>query len=400
MTKVLKWTFLIFWILCVITFIVGQYLAPPNYHLLLGNYWGSLFGSTFIFGIIFFCLAVLFIIVDYSKNRHEKKTQMTQNKFNLSFKRIVSRLFLTGLIGIIFGIAMIPFLTVADGLLFEQRAAIGGQNMIRMVILWGIFTAIVSLYAFWKKHLRMVSVLLILCWFLSISLTVMQGMYSANDYSCKRATGYTLPNEFSRSLDLISERTGVDKTASGTIWQSIFNYRNCLNIQYSDVNDKNVEAYFEYPTIKSINNLQNLKILVNPSYKNFDDLTLAVLLSHEIIHAGQYINEVVMKTKLTCYEKEANAFTGEYSLLLSLNAEEQRLIYARLRENINLNPTFQTFILTGQRGNESTQACLELQKKNNLTDAQMNKCSWEGLESKIIKDIQEDQYYQKQCGIY
>lgn len=400
MIKVLKWTFLTLWVLCIIAFTVGQYLAPPNYHLLPGNYWGSLFGSTFIFGILFFCLATLFIIIDYSKNRHKKKTQMTHHKYDLSFKRIISRIFLTGVIGIIFGIAMIPFLTVADGLLFEQRAAIGGQNMIRMVVLWGIFTAIVSLYAFWKKHLRMVSVLLILCWCLSLSLVVIEGMYSANDYRCKRATGYTLPNEFNRSLDLIAERTGVDKTASGTIWQSIFNYRNCLNIQYSDVDDKNVEAYFEYPTIKSIDNLQNLKIHVNPSYRNFDDITLAILLSHEMIHAGQYINEVIAKTKQTCYEKEANAFTGEYSLLLSLNEEEQRSIYARLRENIDINPTFKTFILTGQRANESAQACLELQRKNNLTNEQMNKCSWEGLESKIIKDIQAEPYYQKQCGSY
>ncbi len=45
MVKVFKWTFLTLWILCAITFIIGQYLVPPNNHLLLGNYWRALFGK-------------------------------------------------------------------------------------------------------------------------------------------------------------------------------------------------------------------------------------------------------------------------------------------------------------------------------------------------------------------
>jgi len=400
MRKYLKWIFLGLWFICVVAFVVGQFLAPPEYHLLPGNFWGGLFGFTSVFGIIFFCLAIVFFIVDSVKNRQKKKTQLLKPKYNLSFGRIISRLFLTGVIGIIFGIAMFPFMTVAeDGLLMKQQISLGGQNMTKMVALWGIFTLIVLLFTLWKKRFRMVSVFLIICWLISIVFQLMLGMYDANEYRCKRMSPYSLPGEFNRSLDLIVQRMGIDTNKSqGTILQSAFNYRNCLDIQYSKSDSDVIEAYFEYPSQNNLNSLQDLKIVVNPSYKNFDDLTLATLLIHEITHAGEYINEVESKNTLTCYEQEAKAFVMQHSFLLSLNDEEQRSIFARLRENSDKNPTFQIITLTSQRARESTKACVELQKRNNLTNEQMYKCSWEGLESKILQDIKEDSYYQKQCS--
>lgn len=402
MIKFLKWLFLGLWILCILAFTVGQFLAPPEYHLIPNNPWGNLFGTSVVFGIIFFGLSILLFIADFFRNKNSgesKKEEVKKLKYNLSFKRITSRIIITGILGIVFGIAMMPFLRDATGLLYEQRAAIGDGNMIKAIILWGIFTLIVSMYAFWKKHLRMVSVLLIICWLISIFSYLVLGMFESNNYRCDRPNPYTMPSEFNRSLDLISQRMGVDSTGNNTIWQTIFNYRNCLDIQYSESDGKNVEAYFEYPIEKNQENLQNLKIIVNPSYKNFDDLTLATLLSHELVHAGQYINEAVNKTSLGCFESEANAFTAQHVFILSLNEEEQRSIYTRLQDNPTKNPTIATFLLTGQRGTESAQACMELQKKNNLTEEQMSKCSWEGLENKLLKDVKEDSYYQEQCKI-
>ncbi len=397
MIRVLKWIFLALWLLCIAAFTLGQFLAPPEYHLQTGNPWGNLFGTSVVVGIISFALAALFFITDSAKNKNTKKPQPSKPKFNLSFKRIVSRLFLTGIVGIIFGVAMFPFMTVADGLLYEQRGAIGRQNITRMVVLWGIFTLIVSLFTFWKKRFRMVSVFLIICGVISLVFVLTLGMYDANNYKCNRSSPYSIPSEFNRSLDLIAQRMGVDTTGSNTIWQGVFNFRNCLDVQYSETNDKNLEAYFQYPLENSQANLQGLKILVNPSYKNFDDLTLAALLAHEVVHAGQYINQVVSKTQLSCFEKEAKAFSAQHAFIISLNDEERRSIYTRLQDDINKNPTFAILILTGQRGNEAVKACAELQKKNNLTNEQLNECSWQGLESKLLLDIKEDSYYQEQC---
>lgn len=397
MMKIIKWVSFCVWILCITIFTIGQFNSPSNYHLIPGNPWGKLFGVSVMVGIISFILTVILFVIDPRQKQHTNEKQSTKSKYNFSPKRLISRLILTGIIGIIFGIAMFPFMTIADGLLYEQRAAIGGQNILKMVILWGIFTAIVSLFAFWKKKFRMVGVLLIFCWIISLVLYSSLTISSANDHRCHRPTPYSIPKEFSRSLDLISQRVEVDKEGNNNIWQAVFNFRNCLNIQYADKDNKDIEAYFEYPDIESQDNLQDLKIVVNPSYKNFDDLTLATLLSHEIVHAGQYILQVTNKTKLSCYEKEAKAFLAQHAFIVSLNQEEQRSIYARLREDIDKNPTLSVLILTGQRGNESAQACSELQKKNKLTLEQVYKCSWEGLENKLLEDIKDNSYYQKQC---
>jgi len=393
-----KWVFLGLWFLCVVVFSIGQLLAPPEYYLIPNNPWGNLFGASVVLGIIFFVLAVISFAKDFLNRKKECNRVSEKNaKYDFSIKRVFSRVVLTGVVGIIFGVAMFPFLQDASGLLYEQRAAIGGQNIVKMVVLWGIFTLIVSLYAFWKKHFRMVSISLIICWIIGISFLLIVNMYGANSYRCNKANPYSMPSEFNRALDLISQRTGVDSFGSNTILQTIFNFRNCLDIQYASNDNGEVEAYFEWPPEKSQSNLQDLKIIVNPSYKNFDDLTLATLLSHEIDHVGQYINEVVTKESISCYEKEAKAFTAQHAFFLSLNQEEQRSIYARLRDDTGKNPAIATFLLTEEMGNDATQACAELQKKNNLSNEQMIKCAWEGLENKLLEDLQKDPYYQRQC---
>lgn len=392
----MKWVFFSLWIFCIFAFVIGQFLAPPEYSNLPGNLWGELFGISVILGIISFILMLVFMAFG-KKNDVVKESTPIHKKYNLSFQRILSRILLTGFFGIVFGLAMLPFLTIVDGLLYEHRASIGGQNLYKMVALWGIFTIIVSLFTFWKKRFRMVSVLLAVCWLLSLGVVAVQGMYSNNNYRCTRSTPYPLPNEFNRSLDLISQRMGVDKEANGTVWQSAFNYRNCLDIQYLESDNNQTEAYFEYPDSPSLKNLQDLKIFVNPSYKNFDDLTLATLLAHEVVHAGQYINEVTIKTKLTCLEKEANAFTSQLIFASSLNEEERRSIFTRIKDNVDKNPTFKVLLLAFQRQDEAYQACLKLQDENSLNTEQFNSCVWTGVENKILKDVKESPFYQEQC---
>lgn len=122
MIKFLKWLFLGLWLVCVIAFTAGQLLAPPEYYLIPNNPWGNLFGTSVVFGIIFFGLSMLLFIVGFfrNKNNGESKKEPTKKlKYDLSFKRIVSRIIITGILGIVFGIAMIPFLRDATGLLYE-----------------------------------------------------------------------------------------------------------------------------------------------------------------------------------------------------------------------------------------------------------------------------------------
>jgi hypothetical protein len=341
----------------------------------------------------------LFTILSFLKDRKNKESQKIKNKYNLSFDRIASRLFLAIVIGFLLKTAITPFMDKTNDLLFAQQTILENQNFLKEVILLGVFVLIILLFTLLKKHFRMVGFFLVLYWFANFSLFAIRGMYEANSYICKRTDPYSMPNEFNRSLDLIAQRMDIDDTAKGTVWQSAFNFRNCLNIQYLETDGSGAEAYFLHPTEKNLESLQNLKIMVNPSYKNFDDLTLAALLSHEIVHIGDYINEVTIKTNFSCYEQEARAFVAQHAFIISLNEEEQRSIYSRLRDNVDKNPTFKIILLTAQRAEESVEDCAKLQKQNQLTNEQTIKCGWNELESKLLKDVQENPYYQQQCAI-
>lgn len=322
------------------------------------------------------------------------ETSVKQKRFNLSFKRIFSRLFLTGIVGIIFGIAMFPFLRVADDLLFQQKASIGGQNMIKMVLLWGLFTTLVSLFTFWKKRFRMVSVFLIACWIISIAFLSLILIKDSSSLSCKRPNPYSSEKEFTRALDLIAQRLDIEKNY-GTYWGNAFNYRNCIEVQYSqDIKELGAEGLF----IAEDPSLQDIKILMNPSYKSFDDLSIATVLIHELTHVGQYVNEKVNKTKSDCFGSEAEAFTSQAIFLSQLNKEEVRSIYARIRDNVQANPAFNILLGIEQKQAEAFKACDRLKTENNLTQTQFNECVWTGTKNKLEVEIKADPFYQEQCA--
>lgn len=324
----------------------------------------------------------------------DTRGEIRKHKYNLSFKRIVSRLFLTGIVGIIFGIAMFPFLRVADNLLFQQKATIGQENALRMVALWGIFTVIVSLFTFWKKRFRMVSALLIMCWIISLAFVGLLLYKDQSSLDCKKSTPYVLDSEFNRVLDLIAQRLDIEKNY-GTYWGNAYNYRNCLDIQYSEQNKElGAEGLFFAEDPK----LQDLKILISSDYKTYDDLTISTILIHELTHVGQYINEKINKTKSDCFGGEAEAFTSQAIFLSSLNKEEVRSIYSRIRENVNVNPAFAILLGIEQKQTEAYNACNRLKIENNLTTPQFNECVWTGTKNKLEVEIKADKYYQEQCA--
>ncbi len=321
----------------------------------------------------------------------------TKPKYNLSFKRIVTRMFLTGVIGILFGIAMFPFMRTADGLLFEQRAAIGGENMMRAVALWGIYTAIVTILAFWKKRFRMVSVLLIACWFVSITGYLLLAKNNESIKRCERSTPYAVEKEFDRALDLISQRLDVENNR-GYGNTRAFDWRNCIEVAYSELN---TEVGSEGLFLEEDPNLQHMRILINPSYKTFDDLTISTVLMHELTHVGQYTNKIITNkndySEENCYFDEAQAFTGQALYLSQLNKEEVRSIVARINQDSEANPAFAILADVEHVRNDAYQACDKLRIANSLTQIQFNECVWTGTQNKLLEVVKKEPMYQEQC---
>lgn len=315
-------------------------------------------------------------------------------KFNLSFKRLISRFFLTFILGILFGIIIIQFLQTANNQYNMQQAAVGFKNFIRMVSLWGFFTLIVALITFWKKRFRMVAVLLFCCWVLSLGMLGLIYVSDRNDTSCKRLEMYPVSSEINRSLEHISQRMDITDSVD-TYLALTYQYKNCLNIQYLDNKSKNigVEGVF----IEDDPTLQNLQIYLQNAYSNFDDLSISTILVHELSHAGQYIDEINTKNNVSCFDNETEAFMTQAIYLNQLNDEERRSIYTRLKDNVSLNPAFEIVLLFDEYGAETYNSCSELQKTNLLTQEQFDDCYWQGVRNKINQKIKITPYYQEQC---
>lgn len=317
-------------------------------------------------------------------------------KYNLSPKRVLSRTALTILVSIIFFIAMFPFMRIANGLLYEQRAAIGAENMFRVVVLWAIFTSLFSFITFWKKRFRMTSIFLIVCWVLGTAFYLLIHFGGDND-RCNRSYPYEMPGEFNRALDLIAQRMDIENNY-GNIQGYAFLFRNCLNIQYADMLSEE-EGLF----LVSDSEPQNLKILVKDEYRSYDDLTIATLLMHELTHAGQYLWEHVYNENgeevRSCVDQEAQAFVSQQILMGYFNEEERRSIFARIAQDVDSNPAFPILLQLDEITGESYNACLNIKDQNNLTDEQFNQCVWTGAENNIKAVIEEDSYYKNQCNL-
>lgn len=137
-------------------------------------------------------------------NNHELicKKNPKSKKFNLSFRRIFSRLFLTGILSIIFFITMFPILMRAENLPFADQAEIGGRNMTRIVIFYGLLTAVFSFFFFLKKRFRMTSIFLIFCWFLGTSFVLLINIYDQSKEKVDNSTS---------TISVIDERLKCDE---------------------------------------------------------------------------------------------------------------------------------------------------------------------------------------------
>lgn len=389
-----KIIFGVIWIVSLVLFFVGQLVAPPNYaDSIQTSWWGNFFGIVVLVGIISFIgMCVMFIRGLFT----DKKKQVKTKKYDYSIKHLSVRFLLAILLTIIFAVAMLPFMTDATGLLYQQRASIGDQNMTRVVMLWWLFTILTGVITFAKKRFRLSAVILIIFGILGSGLYLTIKAYDRNAYQCNRANPYILPNEFTRSLDLISQRLGIDEYAQGTLYQTAFNFRNCINVRYAETANEIVGA--EGMFLLTDPTLQNLEIIVDPRYKEYDDITISTLLIHEVTHAGQYINDIINGTEKECYDAEAEAFTAQAYFLNQLNKEEYRSVNTRVIDDITANPQFETLVQISEIQSQVYDSCINLKANGIMTDDQFNSCYWDGTKNKIREFIVSEGIYEDQCG--
>lgn len=185
-----------------------------------------------------------------------------------------------------------------------------------------------------------ISIAIFIPWRLT-QMTINQGRGMDQKAICSRTVPYDMPPEFQRALSLIIQRYSKKPDSNFGTYEKMVN---CVNVQYSDIHSKQktTEGYFIFDVEHS--SLEQLNIYVDSTYSSYDDLTTAFLLSHELTHALQYVGEVVYSKKLTCVDKEVQAFEQQLFFQSYLNEEESKSIVSRAEKTDNNNPQLRWFV--------------------------------------------------------
>lgn len=202
---------------------------------------------------------------------------------------------------------------------------------------------------------------------------------------CTRTSPYDAPSEIKRALSLLSERWDAEPNAPTPKG----GMSNCLHIIYKDHSEMdNAEGYFLFDKSSNPN---DIRIFIDNTYKNYDDILTASLLKHEVIHATIYylVLEGSMQP-LTCVENEVDAFSEQIIFLTNLNPEEWKSITYRVASNPHLNSAY-----------ELTDFLLRLNKKGDeqCVNASDSNCWRNYVKASLTNWVKTNPYYQEQCGL-
>lgn len=117
--------------------------------------------------------------------------------------------------------------------------------------------------------------------------------------------------EFQRAVSLVLQRYWESTNAKNQLAVIRAN-QTCLDIQYASTVNEMSGADGVFLFSKENSSPKGLKILVNPEYKIQDDLTTALLLSHELTHAEQFILKDVSETLIQeCNSEASRSFCND-----------------------------------------------------------------------------------------
>lgn len=166
-------------------------------------------------------------------------------------------------------------------------------------------------------------------------------------------------------------------------------FSNCVFIDYADLSSSDTFGQFFFD--ESVSSPEKLYIQIDNSYKQYDDVLIAVLLAHELQHAQQFLNYLYDGSTLNCIDSEENAFMSEWYFLGSLSEYEKKLFSERYPRKVseikNLPQPLQDAWNLTLLSKEASDAC----GRNDL------RCYQDTLEKNIreyVKDL-----YSEQCAV-
>lgn len=131
-----------------------------------------------------------------------------------------------------------------------------------------------------------------------------------NSY-CQSDVFSSVSPEFQRAVSLVLQRYSENENTKNSLMIIRAN-QSCLDIQYANSVDEMAGADGVFLFSKKNSSPKGLKVLVNPEYKVQDDVTTALLLSHELTHAEQFIlQDVSNRVIQECNNEASESFCNE-----------------------------------------------------------------------------------------
>lgn len=205
---------------------------------------------------------------------------------------------------------------------------------------------------------------------------------------CERKIPYKMEPEFERALSLLNQRS---KSISLHGYDTILN---CIDIQYGDLQEIEAEGVFLFDNNST---KDDLKIIVDKRYKSYDDILTMLLLSHEIVHASQFLH----KSTLDCYEKEIQAFTIQIQTFPLLNSEEIESVYYRVNNNPEKNSAYLGLHYLFTINTNANKICggpMSQVDVDSMKYSKFNDCFFGNRDKMISEMVRNSSGYQKQCA--
>jgi len=210
-----------------------------------------------------------------------------------------------------------------------------------------------------------------------------------NSY-CRKNPNKKINPEFSRAINLSKERL----SNFGTDVSFLDDLVSCVDIQYSNLNFKvsndKIEGKFEAPLKEPEKDL--VKISIDQSYAQNEDLLLAFVLIHELTHAKQYFDFQNTWELKSCLDREAESFNMEINLFLALNPQEQKSLLTRIKNNQSGDTTLKSLERLIQISAKSIETC------PNMADEEMIKCFERNNLATIKSALLLNKNYVVQCS--
>lgn len=217
---------------------------------------------------------------------------------------------------------------------------------------------------------------------------------TSEQIDCLRLKPYDNPPETMRAYDLAMEK--IKKALPEVPFLDI---KNCVFFEYTNLNE---EANFR----GDISKPDKLIIQLDHQYRNYDDLILSLIISHEIWHANEflikYFDESIKKT--SCLESETGAFYTQLMFLSALKEEEIKSLSYRMPKTLNqMNYAISPLKIVWMFSRDIIyQSLLDCQIKlidwsnHNVSQDQL-RCFNSKAKENIKNIIKSSEYYQKQC---